>query len=101
MEIPKTASVAADDDRPSFLTLPGEVRNMVYGFLYERDGPVLIHNVRAYYAPEPTLPEDQGDDVGNVDAPNSDPGIGHSDEVWNFVPMAAKKAILATKSAVI
>jgi len=57
MEIPQTASIPPNNDRPSFLTLPAEIRNMIYGLLFERDGPVMIHNVRGYYAQKPTPPE--------------------------------------------
>jgi hypothetical protein len=58
MDIPKTTSVPLDGDRGSFLTLPAEIRNIVYELLFERDGPVLVHNIAAYYAQKPLLPED-------------------------------------------
>lgn len=73
--MPKTTSNAADAGAPSFLTtLPPEIRVMVYEILLWRDGPVLVHNVRAYYAQRPTGPEretdceesDRGADVNEV-----------------------------------
>lgn len=71
MDIPKTASISADDDRASFLILPAEMRNMVYELLFECDGPLLIHNVLAYYATKPVRSQDEREDVDMVeDTPN-------------------------------
>jgi hypothetical protein len=48
IEIPKTMSGAADPHAPSILTtLPAEIRNQIYGHLFKRDGPVLLHDGRA------------------------------------------------------
>jgi hypothetical protein len=50
MEIPKTTSGPARPDEPSFLTtLPSEIRNRIYEFLFERDEPVLLHDEKAYW----------------------------------------------------
>ena len=69
MEIAKAASVPPDHGLQSLLTMSGEVRNMVYGLIFKREGSVLIHNihnVRAYRAPNPTLPEDNSGNT-NID----------------------------------
>jgi hypothetical protein len=48
IEIPRTMSSAANPHAPSILTtLPGEIRNQIYGYLFKRDGPVLLHDGRA------------------------------------------------------
>ena len=72
MEISRTASVPPNNDRPSFLTLPAEIRNMIYGLLFERDGPVMIHNVRGYYAQKPVEPK--GGSQSNINFDSDDDG---------------------------
>ncbi|KAF2030561.1 hypothetical protein EK21DRAFT_88879 [Setomelanomma holmii] len=62
MEIPKTTFAPSEHTVPSFLTLLPEVRNLVSELLFERVGPVMIHNVRAYYAQKPTAPERDPDE---------------------------------------
>ncbi|KAI4622702.1 uncharacterized protein J4E87_006269 [Alternaria ethzedia] len=43
IEIPKTSSGAADPGAPSILTtLPPEIRNRIYEYLFKRDGPVIL-----------------------------------------------------------
>jgi hypothetical protein len=50
MQIPKTVSSPADPDEPSLLTtLPPEIRNIVYEYLFQRDEPILIHNTDAFH----------------------------------------------------
>ena len=57
MEIPKTMSAPLVKGLPSFLDLPAEIRILVYEQLFKRGGPVLIHDVRAYYAQKPRAAE--------------------------------------------
>ena len=45
IEIPKTTSAAADPRTPSILTtLPPEIRNRIYEYLYKSDTPVLLND---------------------------------------------------------
>jgi len=45
IEIPKTTSGAADPGAPSILTtLPPEIRNRIYEYLFKRDGPILLND---------------------------------------------------------
>jgi hypothetical protein len=38
-----------DPNEPSFLTtLPPEIRNRIFGFLFEQDDPILLHDGKAY-----------------------------------------------------
>jgi hypothetical protein len=53
-KIPKTTSSPANPGAPSLLiTLPPEIRNMVYEYLFQRDEPILIHNTEAFHMTEP------------------------------------------------
>jgi hypothetical protein len=54
MDIPKTPVIPPDPQRPLFLMLPPEIRNLVYELIFLRDAPVLLHDRRAYYAQKPT-----------------------------------------------
>jgi hypothetical protein len=47
----------ADPAEPLFLTLPPEIRNMVYELLFKRDEPVRLHDTDEFFAEEPN-PED-------------------------------------------
>ena len=41
---------------------------MIYGFLFERADPILIHNVCGYYAQRPVVPEDSDAAESDTDA---------------------------------
>ncbi|KAI4680341.1 uncharacterized protein J4E84_007989 [Alternaria hordeiaustralica] len=48
LEIPKTTSGPADPRAPSILTtLPPEIRNRIYEYIFKRDRPVLLHDGHA------------------------------------------------------
>jgi hypothetical protein len=55
MAIPKGPSGPADDSVTSFVTLPAEIRNLIYEHLFVREKPVLLHNVDVFYAKKPDL----------------------------------------------
>ena len=49
IEIPKTTSGPADPRAPSILTtLPPEIRNRIYGYLFEEDGPIIFRDDHAH-----------------------------------------------------
>jgi hypothetical protein len=62
MQIPKKMSRPADPSKHSFLDRPGEIRNRIYGILFKRDEPVLLHNAKAYHAVEPKRRSYQSDE---------------------------------------
>lgn len=67
MKIPKTVSMSPDNDRPSFLTLLPEFRNLIYAVLSNRGTAMFIHNVREYYAQKPVPPQRAEDEDDGVD----------------------------------
>jgi len=49
IEIPKTTSGPADPRAPSILTtLPPEIRNRIYEYLFKRDGPIVLDDGQAH-----------------------------------------------------
>ncbi|KAI4920975.1 hypothetical protein J4E85_009090 [Alternaria conjuncta] len=49
IEIPKTTSGPADPRAPSILTtLPPEIRNRIYEYLFKRDGPIVLDEGQAH-----------------------------------------------------
>jgi hypothetical protein len=55
IQIPKTASSPADPNEPCFLmSLPAEICNYVYAFVFKHDKPVLLHDTELYYSVLPT-----------------------------------------------
>ncbi|KAI4674051.1 uncharacterized protein J4E88_008518 [Alternaria novae-zelandiae] len=49
IEIPKTTSGPADPRAPSILTtLPPEIRNRIYEYLFKRDGPIVVDDGQAH-----------------------------------------------------